>query len=278
MVSAVFTAAGAATCSKMNLTRCLDSVCAINIGANPAARCQLCGTSSAGTAPANTGLRNLSVGASARYTFTDRELNSAPSEPGPRYAWATTECMKKVEACTPDDVSDTYDSLIEQSCKAAGVTADMASLLVAAKKTKNRPTCDTDIRTCFLDNKRCGADYSACEDNANFDKFFSACVIEVGGCDEFIESIRPMLVVARDTAIKSKDTLLANITKTYQDQRTQKLNTAKTSCTDNSARDSCIKSVCENNMRNKCGIGFESEKSMATLLCGFHDVACNRLK
>ena len=63
----------AVSCSRANLTRCLDSVCAINISSNPAARCQYCGTPSAG-APSATGMRGVSVGASAKYNISDKEL------------------------------------------------------------------------------------------------------------------------------------------------------------------------------------------------------------
>lgn len=278
IIPASFSAADAASCSKANLTRCLDSACAINIGANPAARCQLCGTSAAGSAPADTGLKSLSIGASARNTLSDKELKTAPSDPGKRYIWATGECIKKIAGCTQDDVSGSYDKLIEQSCKAAGITAGREELFAAAKKTKTQTTCDTEIRSCLIDSKRCGPDYAKCEQNADFDKFFSACAVEASGCSEHNNAIRVNLVSARDTAIKNQDTLLANIVSAYQTARETKLKTAEASCKDSTAKNDCIKTVCNTNMKNKCAIGFESEKSMANLLCAFHDTACSRLK
>ena len=60
-------------CSVANLTRCLDSACAINIGANPAARCQYCGDSSAGTPTQSTAMKSISAGASAKYNISDKE-------------------------------------------------------------------------------------------------------------------------------------------------------------------------------------------------------------
>ena len=58
-------------CSIANLTRCLDSVCGINMGANPAARCQYCGSSSAGQPSKSTAMKTVSAGASTKYIITD---------------------------------------------------------------------------------------------------------------------------------------------------------------------------------------------------------------
>ena len=64
-------------CSTANLTRCLDSVCAINIGANAAARCQYCGSASAGE-PSTAGvMKNITAGNAAKYTISDKELKKA---------------------------------------------------------------------------------------------------------------------------------------------------------------------------------------------------------
>ncbi len=279
-VFALFAAPGmsfGATCSRANLTRCLDSVCAINISSNPAARCQYCGTADAGDAPSGA-MRSVSVGQSAKYTLTAKELKSAPTVPGQRYAWAAQECIKKLPGCTADDITDVYDVLIEQSCRAAGISAEFASLRATAAKTKSRASCNTDIRACVVADKNCGADFSACEQNADFDKFFSACSVQATGCDEFISSIRTDLLAARDTAIKNADVLIANIVASYQSEREKKLNAVQASCKSNSGRENCIKTVCERSMANKCAAGFESEKSMATQLCKFYDLACNVLK
>ncbi|MDR2412788.1 MAG: hypothetical protein LBD50_01070 [Rickettsiales bacterium] len=267
-----------AACSKANLTRCLDSACGINIGMNPAARCQLCGTAAAGTAAEETGMKSLSVGSSSSNTLSAKELKSAPSDPGARYSWATAECMKKISGCTADDVSDNYDKLIEQSCKAAGISAGMAELQSALKKTKNQTSCNSEITSCLADAKRCGADWKSCEQNADFDKFFSACTVEASGCGEYLAGIRTELTAARDTAAKGRDTLLANIVAAYRTNRETKLKDAESSCKNSSAKNKCVSETCEKSMNNKCAAGFESEKSMATLLCAFHDTACSRLK
>lgn len=267
----------AAACSRANLTRCLDSVCAINISSNPAARCQYCGTADAGNPPTGV-MRSVSIGRSSSYTFTEKELKSAPTNQGQRYAWAVRECIKKLPDCTPDDASETYDNLIEQSCRAAGISAEFSSLRETVGQAKSRTKCDTDIRACLVGNTRCGADYSACEQNADFDKFFAACSVDASGCDEHISSIRADLLAARDTAIKNADILIANIVASYQSAREQKLNQAQASCKNNAGREACIKTVCERSMANKCAAGFESEKSMAIQLCKFYDLACNVLK
>ncbi len=278
LVALPFSVRAATTCSRANLTRCLDSACAINLSSNPAARCQYCGTASAGEPTAGNAMRSVSVGTSAKYSFTDKELKKAPTDPGARYAWATAECIKKVAGCTPDDVTDNYDKLIEQSCKAAGITAQMANLRAAAAKTKTKSSCKTDVQSCLINAKRCGPDYSACADNADFDKFFSACSVEATGCDEHIAGIRSELISARDTAIANADKIIDTIVASYQTTREQKLNTARANCKDNAGREACINTVCERSMANKCGAGFASERSMAIQLCKFHDLACDTLK
>ena len=269
--------ASAATCSVANLTRCLDSVCAINVSSNPAARCQYCGTSSAGTPPTKTGMRSLSLGASARYTLSEDELEDAPTDPGQRYAWATAQCIKKIDGCTPDDVSDAYDELIEQSCRAAGVSAQLATTLSERAQTVSQSTCMTNIRACLVAANRCGPDYSACENDSDFDRFFAACSVEAAGCDDYVSDIRTDLIAARDSAIESADTMLATIVKNYQTARAQKLTSAQDGCKNDSARNACIETVCERNMPNKCGDGYESERTSATQLCEFYDIACDLL-
>ena len=253
--------AGAATCSVANLTRCLDSVCAINVTSNPAARCQYCGTSSAGTPPTQNAMRSLSLGASARYTISADELEDAPTDPGQRYAWATRQCIAKIDGCTPDDVSDTYDELIEQSCRAAGVSAQLAAT---------------------LSERGCGADYRACENDTEFNEFFSQCSVQATGCDDYLSDIRTELASARDLAIEAADTMLASIVANYQQARDQKLMDAKNACTDNAAYNACIENVCETKMPNKCAGTSDSrnddnERASAVALCEFYNTACATL-
>ena len=265
-------------CSVANLTRCLDSVCAINIGANPAARCQYCGSATAGTPVKSTTMRNVTVGTSTKYTISDKDLKTAPSEPGERYVWATQQCIKKVSGCTPDDVTDNYDSLIEQSCKAAGIATEFANLAKEVNEQKTQSSCSSEITTCIVDAKRCTAEYRKCESDSDFDKYFSECSVFSTGCDGFLPNIRSSISSARQTAFANADKLLNNIINSYKTAREQRLANAMASCKNNQAKQDCIARVCKNNMRNKCEVGFDYEKTVAEQLCKFYDTACGRLK
>ena len=266
--------ANAATCSRANLTRCLDSACAINVSSNPAARCQYCGTASAGVPPTDK-MKSVSVGSSSSNTLTSKQLASAPTDPGERYIWAATECLKKVAGCTADDVDAAYDPLIEQSCKAAGVNAQMATLRAdAAKQTKTATTCKTDVMACLIADTRCTGDYRSCADDADFNKFFSECSIAATGCDAFLATIRTDLTAARDSAIKNAESALTQIVTAYQMVRERRIDTIKSECRANNGRELCIETVCERNMPNGCATGYESERAMATQLCKFYDIAC----
>ena len=274
--------AGAATCSVANLTRCLDSVCAINVTSNPAARCQYCGTSSAGTPPTQNAMRSLSLGASARYTISADELEDAPTDPGQRYAWATRQCIAKIDGCTPDDVSDTYDELIEQSCRAAGVSAQLVATLSERAQETSLSACQSNITLCMVSETRCGADYRACENDTEFNEFFSQCSVQATGCDDYLSDIRTELASARDLAIEAADTMLASIVANYQQARDQKLMDAKNACTDNAAYNACIENVCETKMPNKCAGTSDSrnddnERASAVALCEFYNTACATL-
>lgn len=266
----------AATCSRANLTRCLDSVCATGISSNPSARCQYCGTPDAGTPPKNV-MRGITVGQSAKYVIGDKQLKSAPSDPGARYVWGTQECIKKVSGCTADDVTDTYDKLIEQSCTAAGISAGFQDFRESSSKTRSKSDCRTDITSCIISETKCDAGFMSCESNTDFDKFFAACAVNAAGCDDHLSFIRDELIMQRDTNIKNADLLLENIVNSYKSERERKINSAASSCTDNAGRLACVRSVCERSMANKCAPGYESEMSIATLLCEFHDVACEEL-
>lgn len=265
-------------CSVANLNRCLDSVCAINIGANPAARCQYCGSASAGEPTKSTAMKSISAGSSAKYTISDKELKKAPTDPGQRYVWGTKLCLEKLTECTPDDVTDNYDSLIEQSCKAAGISAEMASLAKKVNTQKTQNTCSTEINACVIDTKRCNANYKKCESDADFDKYFAECSIASTGCEAFLTDIKKTLMSSRNSAIANADKLLKNIVNAYKNAREQKLASAQNSCKNNKAKQDCVERVCKNNMRNKCATGFEYEKTVANELCKFYDTACERLK
>ncbi len=269
---------GATTCSRANLTRCLDSACAINISSNPSARCQYCGTSNAGTPSQKNTMRSVSVGTSAKYNISDKELKKAPTDPGERYAWATAECIKRVSGCTPDDVTDTYDTLIEQSCRAAGVSIQLNQTLDEMAKTRSRASCRAAIQSCIISDKRCTADYRNCSENADFDENFAACGVLETGCDEYISEIRSDLIAQRDDAIQNAETILQQIIATHQNARDKKLSSIKTGCAENSARDNCVQMVCTNHMNNGCDANNPDERSMALQLCKFYEIACNTIK
>lgn len=278
-------------CSVANLTRCLDSVCAINIGANPAARCQYCGSASAGE-PKATAMKSISAGASARYTISDKELKKAPKDPGERYIWGTQLCLEKVSGCTPDDVTDNYDELIEQSCTAAGISADFKYLVKKINTKKTQNVCSDEITTCVVDAKHCGADYRKCGTDSDFDKYFSECSISSNGCDEFLASIRTDLNSSRKTMIANAAKLLKGIVESYQNARKQKLASAQESCKNGRAKAECVAAVCANSMRYKCNEkaltdvtinndireSIRNENVIAGELCKFYDIACERLK
>ena len=265
-------------CSTNNLTRCLDSACAINIGANAAARCQYCGSSAAGTPTTAGVMKNITAGSAAKYTLSDKELKKAPTNPGERYIWAAEQCLKKIGGCTAEDVSDTYDSLIEQSCKAAGISADMANLTKKAKQTKNSKSCSADINKCVLNEKHCGNNYTNCESDADFDKYFSQCALASQGCDEFLSEIRPDLSNTRKGIFANAAKQLQGLVQWYQTKRANSLAQKTNNCKNGSAKQTCINAACASYMPNKCATGYENERSMAEQLCGFYDTACERLK
>lgn len=275
----VFThsANAATTCSRANLTRCLDSACAINVSSNPAARCQYCGTANAGVASDKPEMRSISVGTSVKYNLTARELKNAPTTPGERYTWAAKQCISRVSGCTADDVSEVYDPLIEQSCRAAGISIQLKQTLDTVAQQKSQTSCNATIQSCIISNSRCMSDFRNCSENNDFDKHFSECAISANGCDEYLTDIRNKLAENRDTAIKNAEIILTQIVSGYQNARSKKLENITNECKNNTARNTCINTVCENNMPNKCASGYESEKSMATQLCKFYDIACSTI-
>ena len=267
------TADAATTCSRANLTRCLDSACAIGVSSNPSARCQYCGTSTAGTPPKNA-MKSVSAGTSAKYNIPDKELKSAPSDPGQRYAWATKQCITRVSGCTADDVTDIYDELIEQSCRAAGVSAQMTQTLESTATTKTKSACESEIINCVISDTNCMADFRNCAEDAVLDRILATCGVANIGCDEHLGQIRESITADRDNAIKSAESILTQIVASYQSARDKKVSSIKDDCANNSGRDTCIATVCANNMSNKCANGYESEAALAAQLCKFHEIAC----
>ena len=183
------------TCSKSNLLRCLDSGCAINVGINPAARCQYCGTAAAGEVPSDKGLSNITVGKSNKYALTAEELRTAPSDPGKHYIWVTTECIKKLPDCTTNDVSAVYDKLIEQSCKYAGITMKSTAAMSNLTQVPTKNKCSESFTACI--DKKCGTAFQSCESDSDFTQFISECATESIGCDEYIAEFRETFTTTR---------------------------------------------------------------------------------
>ncbi len=264
-----------ARCSTLNFTKCLDSACAKNIGANPAARCQLCGTASAGDAASSSvGLRSLSLGANSKTTISDSELKDAPAAPGERYIWATRLCIEKNEGCTPDDATKNYDKLIEQSCNAALNTARNSSSIRKANVQKTQSTCSGEIYSCITATSKCGESLNNCNEDTEFNKHFNACQIIATGCEAFATGIKSELT----NLIDLREESYTVIAKAYQEKRVSDETSTIQSCENDTAFNKCVEQICESGTRNKCAPGFEDEKQMAVKLCDFHKTACELLE
>lgn len=263
-----------ATCSKINLTRCLDSACAINLSSNPAARCQYCGTADAGE-PATSGMRSVTAGAASKNTISAKELKKAPTDPGERYIWATNLCLDKIKNCTAEDVAEHYDPLIEQSCTAAGIASNMSSLQQkAATNNKTKTSCTNEITTCIIGDSKCGADYSKCQTNELFNQFFAACSAQSTGCTGFTDDARASIAENRENVLSAKASNLTSIVASHIRKRMDKINSINNGCKNDADYNKCVETVCQNNTNDNCA----SDKTIANALCEFHKTACNKVK
>ena len=264
--------AGAATCSRINLTRCLDSACAINTCANPAARCQYCGTADAGLPPTN--LRTVSTAVS-KNTISARDLKSAPSDPGERYMWATEKCLSIVANCTTDDVDEAYDELIEKSCTAAGLALDTAKLQKqSATNNKTQSICTNEITVCITADNKCGADYSKCADDSAFDGFFSTCAINATGCTNFTHDAFDTIDTTRKNTLSGTSANIDAIVNAHKNTREKKLLSINSGCKNDSDFNKCINTVCQKNTTDNCA----NDKTIANALCEFYKSACTKIK
>lgn len=239
----------------------MDSVCAINVGMNPAARCQYCGNSGAGTPPAQKGLKNISVGQSSKYALSDKELAVAPSDPGRRYIWATTECIKKVGNCTADDVSNIYDKLIEQSCKAAGADMQIDRAVADIGQKPSEYKCKQTLEICM--NKKCGTNFETCKTDSDIDRAASECATDATGCDEYVQGIKQDFKNARAKADANNEAAIQALVKSYQDGRETKLNKIVADCKNDATKRACIETY-------QGTIGNHA----ATLICEYYKSAC----
>lgn len=251
----------------------MDSACAINIGVNPAARCQYCGTSNAGEPPKQKGLTNVTAGQSTKYAISASDLSNAPSDPSRRYAWALGECIKKLPDCTEQDVSDAYDKLIEQSCKSAGVTMKITN---AASELNAKPTktnCTRTFTNCM--DSKCGKSFDKCPTDADFNRVFTECAAEATGCDEYLSGFRESFATAREKASENREDDLQRIVNSNKSTRESTFNTTFQNCKTGAAKEKCINTMCSRHMRGGCkGDTAEQERSMAEQLCKYYDTAC----
>lgn len=263
-----------ATCSRINLTKCLDSACAINLSANPAARCQYCGTADAGE-PAANAMKSISAGSSSKNTIPAKELKNAPSDPGERYVWATKQCLAIVNNCSTDDVAEAYDPLIEKSCTAAGISNKMAAAQKnAVKNTKTAASCTDEISVCITKPEKCDTDFSKCANDEQFDNFFAVCSSQSLGCTNFIDKARNEIANNRTSVTKSIASNIDSIVAAHKNARNQKITSIKSDCSNNNIYERCVKTACKDNTNDNCA----SDNSIASNLCEFYKTACKRIK
>ncbi|MBO4672158.1 MAG: hypothetical protein J5608_00710 [Alphaproteobacteria bacterium] len=266
--------AGAA-CSRINLTKCLDSACAINMGANPAARCQYCGTPEAGE-PATSAMKSVTAGTASKNSISAKDLKKAPTDPGERYVWATKLCLEKITGCTTEDVEETYDPLIEKSCTAAGISQDMAALQKKSTKTKSESACRNEINACVVSEKKCGADFSKCKTNELFDQALASCTTQSTGCTAFSKTIRESIAKTRADTISTAASNVQAIVAAHIKRRMTKITSINQGCSGNTNYESCVAEACKNNTPNNCAN--PDEQKIANYLCQFHKTACERVK
>lgn len=265
----------AAPCSRINLTKCLDSACAINISANPAARCQYCGTADAGE-PTVT-MRSVSS-ASSKNTIPSRELQNAPTDPGKRYIWATTRCLEIVQNCTVDDVTDAYDPLIEKSCTATSVGQNMSSLQkkASSQKSKNANTCTDEISLCIIADNKCGSDFSNCTDDEKFSNFFATCSTTATGCTSFLDSARKTITETRKNITKALSANVNSIVASHIQDRIDNISMVNNACANNKAFNDCVKKFCKDGKNGICTN--DTEQKIANNMCEYHKTACKKVK
>ncbi len=221
-------------------------------------------------------MKNVTAGQSTKYAIAARDLANAPSDPEKRYIWATNECIKKLTDCTQDDVAVAYDTLIEQSCRAAGVTIQVAKTSASMGEKPTQKKCETNIKTCIT--KKCGASYESCGTDADIDRSVSECAIDAKGCEEYISGIRDTAKSELNSLIEHNEAVLRAIAQKKQQERDTNVNTAFINCENNIGITSCETKIC-NKLEGKCTDEYaETEKAMAKELCKYHKTACTMLK
>jgi hypothetical protein len=222
----------------------------------------------------------LAVGKSSKNTLSDKELKNAPSDPGERYKWATKQCIAKLKDCSADNVTETYDKLINQSCEAALGTNEYAALMKKAAVKKTRDECRAEINNCLLADSKCGGNMLQCEEDGEFNRNFSACAADAAGCGDFITALRDSMKDSRDAMVAKKESRLADLVALRKNERQEKFESANRLCT-SGGKDGCVLEMCGNlpvGLDENGLCGDPEEKIWATNLCKFVDIACNKLK
>ncbi len=272
---------GAAPCSRINLTKCLDSACAINLSANPAARCQYCGTADAGT-PAASAMKSVTAGTASKNSISAKELKNAPVNPGERYVWATKLCLGKIQNCTTEDVNEAYDPLIEKSCTAAGISQNMAGLQKqAATNKKTESSCTNDIQLCITADNKCGGDFSKCSGDEQFNQFFATCATQATGCTNFTDDARKTIAATRTNMIKTSKSNFTSIVASHIKTRINNVSSVNDGCKNDANYNRCVENACKNNTNDNCADAVSpktSTKEIAIALCQFHKTACTKVK
>ncbi|MDR1071123.1 MAG: hypothetical protein LBL21_00565 [Rickettsiales bacterium] len=274
----------AAKCKISDLQKCLDSACYDDMDSG--SRCYMCGTSLAkkpekqkyalGDTPE---MKSLSVGKSSKNTISDKDLKNAPADPGDRYKWATAECVKKLKDCSPEDATENYDKLIDQSCKIALGSSDYEASLKKAAVKKTADQCGADLSVCLLSASKCAGNMLNCEEDGEFNRNFSACMVEASGCDEFTTTLRDKMKKQRDDMVAKKESRLSDLVRLRRMEREENLAAANRIC--NGGKDACVLEMCGNlpNGLDENGLcGDSEEKIMAASLCKFVDIACDKIK
>ncbi|MDR2269230.1 MAG: hypothetical protein LBD94_03545 [Rickettsiales bacterium] len=282
---ASFARSFAAKCKVSDLQACLDSACYDSLDGG--SRCYMCGTSAAkkpakekyalGDAPQ---MQTLSVGKSSKNTISDKDLKKAPEDPGERYQWATSECIKKLKDCTTDDATENYDKLIDASCKIALGESDYAATMKKASEKKTSDQCSGELSVCLLDVSKCGVNMLNCEEDSEFNRNFSICMSDASGCGDFATVLRDKMRKTRDDMVAKKESRLSDLVALRQMERKEKFESANRLCTDG-GKDGCILEMCGNFPMGLDENGLCSdpeEKIWAASLCKFVDIACNKLK
>ncbi|MDR1826343.1 MAG: hypothetical protein LBQ49_01465 [Rickettsiales bacterium] len=278
--------AASSKCKQSDVRACLDSACSEDL--EPASRCYLCGTSAAkkpektayalGDSPK---IQSLSVGKSSKNTLSEKEIKSAPADPGERYQWARRECGKKIKDCDFEDATDGYDKLIDASCKTALGDSEYASTIKKAAVKKTADQCDAELSVCLLSQNKCDGNMLKCGADEEFNRNFSACMVEATGCGEFTTALRDGMKKSRDEMVAKKDGRINDLVALKKLERQNKLEEKKRMCNASNGKNGCMAEMCAG---FPIGLGRDGmcadaeEKIWAASLCKFVDLACNKLK